>query len=115
MSVRAHAVATGVSEPPTPQAAATERRVNILPPGERERRRGRQDRRRADRRVQDLGAPYGADRRSGQDDRQADRRGKASRPAGIGLMRDYFSPGPGAPGAAVSTPALAHDVVRNHD
>lgn len=91
-----------------------ERRGTILPPGERE-RRGRADRRLADRRTQDLGAPYGADRRSGRDDRQADRRGGAPRPAGIGLMRDYFSPGPGAPGAAVITPVLSHDVVRNHD
>jgi hypothetical protein len=115
MSVRSHAAATGVAEPPTPQPAVAEHRVTILPPGERERRRSRPDRRRADRRTQDLGAPYGADRRSGQDDRQADRRGRAPRPAGIGLMRDYFSPGPGAPGAAVSTPAVSHDVVRNHD
>lgn len=107
MSVRTHAAAPVVAAPPTPDTAAAERRVNILPPGERERRRGRPDRRRADRRTQDLGAPYGADRRSGQDDRQADRRGRAKRAAGIGLMRDYFSPGPGAPGAAASSPALS--------
>lgn len=115
MSVRSHAVARGVSAPPRPPAAVVERRVNILPPGERE-RRGRPDRRLADRRTQDLGAPYGADRRSGRDDRQADRRSGEPRPAGIGLMRDYFSPGPGAPGGAVSTPVVAAEgVVRNHD
>lgn len=110
LSVRSHA-ATRLSQP----AVVTERRVTILPPGERERRSARPDRRHADRRVQDLGAPYGADRRSGRDDRQADRRGQAKRAAGIGLMRDYFSPGPGAPVGATSTPVPSHVVVRNRD
>lgn len=114
LSVRSHA-ATRLSQPPPAPAVVTERRVTILPPGERERRRARPDRRHADRRVQDLGAPYGADRRSGRDDRQADRRGQAKRAAGIGLMRDYFSPGPGAPVGAASAPAPSHVVVRNHD
>ncbi len=114
MPVRSQA-ATRPSEPPAAPAVAVERRVTILPPGERERRRARPDRRQADRRVQDLGAPYGADRRSGRDDRQGDRRDHATRAAGIGLMRDYFSPGPGAPGGAVTTPTISHLVVRNHD
>ncbi len=92
-----------------------DRRSSIRPPGDRERRRARPDRRRAERRVQDLGAPYGAERRSGRDDRQADRRDPSKRPAGISLMRDYFSPGPGAPGGVASPPAPSHDVVRNHD
>lgn len=115
MSVRADVAPVAVPTPPRAQAAVAERRVNILPPGERERRRGREDRRRADRRTQNLGAPYGTDRRSGHDDRQADRRERTTRPAGIGLMRDYFSPGPGAPGAAPAPPGPAHVVVRNHD
>ena len=76
---------------PVAEAAAPERRVAIVPAGERERRRLPEDRRRADRRTQDLGSPYGVERRSGDDDRQADRRGTSQRPAGIGLMRDYFA------------------------
>ncbi len=76
---------------PVVVAAMPERRLSILPPGERERRRDRPDRRKADRRTKDLGAPYGAERRSGRDDRQADRRAGAKRAAGIGLMRDYFA------------------------
>ncbi|MEZ5291228.1 MAG: hypothetical protein R2745_09105 [Vicinamibacterales bacterium] len=63
----------------------------MLPPGERERRRARPDRRRADRRVESQGSPYGAERRSGVDDRQGDRRGAARTAAGIGLTRDYFA------------------------
>jgi hypothetical protein len=96
-------------------ASVAERRVNILPPGERERRRARPDRRRVERRQQDLGAPYGADRRSGHDDRQADRRAQTTRAAGISLMRDYFSPGPGAPGGGASAPVPSGVVARTHD
>ena len=76
---------------PVAVAAAPERRVAIVPAGERERRNVRDDRRRADRRALNLGSPYGVERRSGDDDRQADRRGTSKRPAGIGLMRDYFA------------------------
>jgi hypothetical protein len=115
MSVRPDVAAIRSAVPPVPHAVVPDRRATILPPGERERRRGRADRRRADRRTQDLGAPYGADRRSGHDDRQADRRERTTRAAGIGLMRDYFSPGPGAPGGVASPPAPSHLAVRNHD
>lgn len=84
-------IPTPVTPRPVAVAAAPERRVAIVPAGERERRRLADDRRRADRRAQDLGSPYGVERRSGNDDRQADRRGLSKRPAGIGLMRDYFA------------------------
>lgn len=108
MSVRSDARPAAVPPPPGP--SALEPRLTILPPGERERRRARPDRRRADRRQRDLGAPYGAERRSGHDDRQADRRDQSKRAAGISLMRDYFSAsdtvGPAVP---------SHLVVRNHD
>ena len=114
MSVRSDVTSIPAPEPTT-AAATPERRATILPPGERERRRARPDRRRAERRRQDLGAPYGADRRSGHDDRQADRRAQTTRAAGIGLMRDYFSPGPGAPGGAACRPVPSHVVVRTHD
>jgi hypothetical protein len=76
---------------PAAVAAMPKRRLSILPPGERERRRDRPDRRKADRRKKNLGAPYGAERRSGEDDHQADRRSGANRAVGIGLMRDYFA------------------------
>lgn len=89
-SVRSMVPAPGVPRP-VAAAAACERRVAIVPAGERERRHLRAERRRADRRAQDLGSPYGVERRSGDDDRQADRRGSSKRPAGIGLMRDYFA------------------------
>lgn len=79
----------GASVGHRPFAAST--RLAVLPPGERERRRARPDRRRADRRVEDQGSPYGAERRSGSDDRQGDRRGGATAAAGIGLTRDYFA------------------------
>ena len=79
MSVRSDVAFIAVPHP-AGQVAVSERRVDILPPGERERRRARPDRRRADRRPQDLGAPYGAERRSGHDDRQADRRDQANAP-----------------------------------
>lgn len=115
MSVRPDVAAIRSAVPPAAHADMPDRRITILPPGQRERRRGRADRRRADRRTQDLGAPYGADRRSGHDDRQADRRARTPCAAGIGLMRDYFSPGPGAPGGVASPPAPPHVVVCNHD
>lgn len=65
-------------------------------PHPRERRRKRSDRRKRDRRVRDLGSPYGTERRAGHDDRQGDRRGAgadehAGPAAGMGLSRDYFS------------------------
>jgi hypothetical protein len=91
MSVRSGAV-QGPRAADSASAAPLHHRLDILPPGERDRRRARPDRRRADRRVHDFGAPYGAERRSGRDDRQADRRARTRRAAGIGLMRDYFSP-----------------------
>ena len=115
MPVRPDVAAIPVPAPAAAQAAVPDCRITILPPGQRERRRGRADRRRADRRTQDLGPPYGADRRSGHDDRQADRRDPSKRPPGISLMRDYFSPGPGAPGGVASPPAPPYVVVRNHD
>lgn len=94
-------------------ARSTSARLDILPPGERNRRRSRPDRRKADRRQANLGSPYDAERRSGADDRQGDRRGKAHGSAGIGLTRDYFAqptivsvPGPSLP---------AHLVERFHD
>jgi hypothetical protein len=105
MSVRSDGAIAAVPHP-AGHAATPERRLAILPPGERERRRARPDRRRADRRQQDLGAPYGAERRSGHDDRQADRRDHSKRAAGISLMRDYFSPGDAPTGAASSLPAV---------
>lgn len=108
MSVRSDVTSTPAPESPNAVAAIQKRRLNILPPGERERRRDRADRRRADRRTQNLGAPYGADRRSGRDDRQADRRDHSTRPAGISLMRDFFSSG-----TAPSAPS--HFLVRTHD
>jgi hypothetical protein len=115
MSVRSYVSFTPAPAPPKAVVVTEERRLTILPAGERERRRGRADRRRADRRTQNLGAPYGADRRSGHDDRQADRRDRSKRAAGISLMRDFFSPGPVAAGATATTPAPVHVVVRNHD
>lgn len=108
MSVRSAATAAPVAHAAVP-AASSARRLSILPPGERERRQARPDRRRADRRQQDLGAPYG-ERRSGHDDRQADRRDHSKRAAGISLMRDYFSPG-----VAVGPTVPSHPVMRNHD
>jgi len=98
---------------PVAVAAAPERR-SILPPGERERRRPRADRRRADRRAQDLGSPYGVERRTGDDDRQADRRGSSKRAAGIGLMRDYFAP-PDERATPESAVVPASELVRFHD
>lgn len=83
-------IPTPVAPRPVAVAAAPERRVAIVPAGERERRRLADDCRRAERRTKDLGSPYGVERRSG-DDRLADRRGTSTRPAGIGLMRDYFA------------------------
>ena len=115
MSVRSNVMPIPVPQSARADVAVPERRVTVLPPGERERRRARPDRRRADRRQQDLGAPYGADRRSGNDDRQADRRAQTTRAAGIGLMRDYFSPGPGAPGGGAGVPAPSSAMVRTND
>lgn len=87
-------------------------RLDILPPGERNRRRPRPDRRRADRRQVNLGSPYGSERRSGADDRQGDRRGGAHGSAGIGLTRDYFA----RPTAVTADAGLsAHLVERFHD
>jgi hypothetical protein len=82
--------ATVVARPVT-RATASTRRLDILPPGERERRHTRGDRRRRDRRVTNTGSPYGVERRTGHDDRCGDRRGAAKGAAGIGLTRDYFS------------------------
>lgn len=65
-------------------------------------RRWRVERRRAERRIADLGSPYGTERRSGRDDRQGDRRGLAAPLAGIGLTRDYF-----AQGAALLRPPVS--------
>ncbi len=98
---------------PVAVAAAPDRRP-ILPPGERERRLPRADRRQADRRAQDLGSPYGVERRTGDDDRQADRRGSSKRQAGIGLMRDYFSP-PDERAMPESAQVPAGDLIRFHD
>ena len=109
MPVRSHAAAHAAT-PAVTGGAPPEPRLSILPPGERERRRARPDRRRAERRTRDLGAPYGAERRSGLDDRQADRRDRSKRAAGIGLMRDYFSHGE----AAASRPPAGR-VAPTHD
>ena len=95
-------------------AAAAPQRRSILPPGERERRAPRADRRLADRRAQDLGSPYGVERRTGDDDRQADRRGSSKRQAGIGLMRDYFSQ-PDERAMPDSAHVPASDLIRFHD
>jgi len=100
--------------PKAAAVAAPPERRSILPPGERERRLPRADRRRADRRTRDLGSPYGAERRTGDDDRQADRRGSSKRPAGIGLMRDYFAP-PDERSTPESTLVPAGELVRFHD
>lgn len=108
--------ASPAAVPATRLVAATggpARRLAILPPGERERRRARPDRRRVNRRTADLGSPYGVERRSGQDDRQADRRGTA-RAAGIGLMRDYFAQADQRT-APEADNVPAHLLVRFHD
>jgi len=94
--------------------AAPALRLSILPPGERERRRERPDRRRAERRGADLGSPYGAERRTGLDDRQGDRRGTSAGTAGIGLARDYFAQADQRVSRAGNAVA-AHLLVRFHD
>lgn len=89
------------------------RRLSIPPPGQRERRRDRPDRRRRDRRTRDTGSPYATERRTGADDRLADRRGgRANRPAGIGLTRDYFAQAEARPADEAGATVPAHLLVR---
>lgn len=97
-----------------PSTQTVERRATVHA-GTRERRaRSRTDRRKADRRILDLGSPYGTERRSGRDDRQGDRRDGRNRGAGIGLTRDYFSQTE-ARVTSRETGLMAGELVRFHD
>ena len=89
------------------------RRLSIPPPGHRERRGARPDRRRRDRRRADKGSPYGTERRTGADDRCVDRRDAAAGcPAGIGLTRDYFAQAEARPADEIGTTIPAHLLIR---
>lgn len=122
-----------IGPPPAPTPAARPLPVSLGEPGRgvrpvpvagrlpqrspesprRDRRARLSERRRAERRVVNLGSPYGTERRSGRDDRQGDRRGAAHR-AGIGLTRDYFSQSDPRV-TSRDTGLLAGELIRFHD